>query len=126
MKCAVLIIVLSLFISGCESFQSLRAHSTRLAKRSSRVHLLPQLQQIATSIGPSVDSFAGSLQSNIALADEAVSLYSKVDKTGFIGFFATYIEEAIDFGQRVVGSYGVAIILFTVLGKRALSASDLS
>jgi hypothetical protein len=81
------------------------------------LHLLPQLQQVANSIGPSLDSIIDGLQTNIALADEAVALYSKVEKTGFIGFFATYIEEAIDFGQKVVGSYGVAIILFTVFGK---------
>jgi len=53
----------------------------------------------------------------------ATNLYSKVDKTGFIGFFATYIEMAIDFGHRTLQSaglqytYGASIILFTLLGK---------
>eukprot|EP01031_Cornospumella_fuschlensis_P029843 gene29843-36033_t len=57
------------------------------------------------------------------LAEEAVSAYSKVDKSGFIGFFATYIEVAIDFGRNVfrgVGiqnAYGISIIMFTLFIK---------
>lgn len=54
---------------------------------------------------------------------ENASPYSKVDKTGFIGFFATGIEIAIDFGHDMINklgvknSYGFSIILFTILGK---------
>jgi hypothetical protein len=54
---------------------------------------------------------------------EAVSPYSKVDKTGFIGFIATYVEEAIDLGHSlftslgIKNSYGYAIIVFTCFGK---------
>lgn len=53
---------------------------------------------------------------------ENVSPYSKVDKTGFIGFFANFIEIAIDFGHNalnsigVANSYGYSIIMFTILG----------
>jgi len=49
--------------------------------------------------------------------------YSKVDKTGFIGFFANYIEIAIDFGHNVLpgkNTYGLSIILFTLLSKSPL------
>ena len=63
------------------------------------------------------------MQSQLLLADEVVSVYSKVDKTGFIGFFATYIEMAIDLGNSlfetlgVNNGYGFSIILFTIFGK---------
>jgi YidC/Oxa1 family membrane protein insertase len=56
-------------------------------------------------------------------AEEAVSAYSKVDKTGFIGFIATYVEIAIDAfhsGLQSVGvqnSYGYSIMAFTLLVK---------
>ena len=52
-----------------------------------------------------------------------VSIYSKVDKTGFIGFFADYIEQAIDAGHRLIqalgvkSTYGYSIVLFTVFSK---------
>lgn len=52
-----------------------------------------------------------------------VSPYSKVDKTGFIGFFANFIEIAIDFGRNtfnsvgITNSYGYSIIIFTILVK---------
>lgn len=58
-----------------------------------------------------------------------VSPYSKIDKTGFIGFFANIIEISIDFGHDIIkkigveNSYGYAIILFTILGK--FSSTDL-
>lgn len=52
-----------------------------------------------------------------------VSVYSKVDKTGFIGFFANGIEICIDFvhtllnGIGVQYSYGISIIMFTIFGN---------
>jgi len=55
--------------------------------------------------------------------DIAASVYTKTDKTGVIGCFATYIELAIDFGHSmfnkigIVNSYGYSIILFTLLGN---------
>ena len=57
------------------------------------------------------------------VATEAASVYSKVDKTGFIGFIATYVEYAIDAGHDLFSSmgiknnYGYSIVLFTVLGR---------
>ena len=57
-----------------------------------------------------------------AASSAAVGLYTKVDKTGVIGFLATYIELAIDFGHTTLqkvglkNTYGVSIILFTLLG----------
>ena len=60
------------------------------------------------------------------VAAEAVSLYSKVDKTGFIGFLANYVEIVIDFTHNVIkglgveNSYGFSIILFTILSKCTL------
>ena len=65
---------------------------------------------------------------NIADADvvpaaPAASIYSKVDKTGFIGTCANYIEQAIDLSHTlflnlgIKNSYGFSIILFTFLSK---------
>jgi hypothetical protein len=72
-----------------------------------------------------------SLQSTFNLADAdvaaapagEVSLYSKVDKTGFIGGCANYIEQAIDLSHVLLqklgiqNTYGFSIILFTILSK---------
>lgn len=85
-----------------------------------QLKLIPELHQVFSQTGINVNGLASQVQQSLLLAEEAVSMYSKVDKTGFIGFFATYIEEAIDLGRSVVGSYGVSIILFTVLGKKSL------
>ncbi len=66
------------------------------------------------------------LTSSFFISDEQmqqVSAYSKVDKSGFIGFFANIIEQAIDLihvGLNKVGveySYGISIILFTFFIK---------
>lgn len=60
---------------------------------------------------------------SLLTAEEAVSIYSKVDKTGVIGFIATYVEVAIDFGRSIFqkispqNSYGFSIILFTMLSE---------
>lgn len=63
---------------------------------------------------------------NIADGDVAAapaSIYSKVDKTGFIGTCADYIEQAIDLSHTlfvnlgIKNSYGFSIILFTFLSK---------
>lgn len=76
-----------------------------------------------------VESYLNSISSHSILtsadevAAEAVSVYSKVDKTGFIGFFANIIEQGIDLGHtalQAVGvkySYGFSIIFFTFIVK---------
>jgi YidC/Oxa1 family membrane protein insertase len=54
-------------------------------------------------------------------SEEAASIYTKIDKTGFIGFIATYIEEIIDIFRGVFmaagikNAYGPAIMLFTII-----------
>ena len=69
-----------------------------------------------------------SFQSSLNIADgdvpaAAASIYSKVDKTGFIGTCADYIERAIDLSHElflklgIKNSYGFSIILFTFLSK---------
>jgi hypothetical protein len=82
----------------------------------------------------------GSLRTSILMADEdsaaavekvadaagQVSLYSKVDKTGFIGGIASVIETVITFFHETLqkvglkNSYGVSIIFFTMLGMWSL------
>jgi hypothetical protein len=58
-----------------------------------------------------------------AAAPADVSIYSKVDKTGFIGGCANYVEQAIDLVHNLLmkaglqNTYGFSIILFTVLSK---------
>lgn len=60
-------------------------------------------------------------------ASPELSRYSTVDKTGFIGFFANYIEQAIDLGHTTLqgaglkNTYGFSIILFTLLGASHLA-----
>ena len=64
---------------------------------------------------------------NAAVAAGEVSRYSVVDKTGFIGFIAENVENAIDFGHDMIknigvkNSYGFSIILFTFFGKKFYS-----
>jgi adenylosuccinate lyase len=78
------------------------------------------VQHVATTFGASSAHF---IQSSLSLADEvAASPYSKVDKTGFIGFFATYIELAIDAAHTLMqnigfgkNTYSYSIMLFTLL-----------
>jgi hypothetical protein len=84
-----------------------------------KVNLLPD----ASSIHHGLD-FVTNLehfQNSLMIAEEQVSRYSQVDKTGFIGFVATYVEMAIDFSRNLLqqagikDAYGYSIILFTVL-----------
>jgi hypothetical protein len=66
-----------------------------------------------------------------AVTDAATAVssspYSKVDKTGPIGFFADTIEQAIDLTSQtfknlgLANGYGFAIILFTILSKKFVS-----
>ena len=55
----------------------------------------------------------------VPVVEEEKGLY-KVDKTGFIGFFADIFEQAIDLLHNVAGgkgSYGIAIVFFTFLSE---------
>lgn len=64
---------------------------------------------------------------DIAPAAPAASIYSKIDKTGFIGTCADYIEQAIDLSHSlfvslgIKNSYGFSIILFTFLSEFGLN-----
>lgn len=76
-----------------------------------------------------LDHLSNILTNSFQLADAAVSAYSKVDKTGFIGFIATYIEIGIDAGRSlfqtfgIQNAYGPSILLFTIIGKNNLLLS---
>jgi hypothetical protein len=67
-----------------------------------------------TAIAPPVAS---------AVPDAAVSIYSKVDKTGFIGACADILERAIDLSHDLMqklgvkDTYGFSIILLTIFSK---------
>ena len=55
----------------------------------------------------------------LPVVEEEKGLY-KVDKTGFIGFFADIFEQAIDLLHNIAGgkgSYGIAIVFFTFLSE---------
>jgi YidC/Oxa1 family membrane protein insertase len=71
------------------------------------------------------------VQNSLVVAEEAVSQYQKVDKTGVIGFFADIIEKAIDFGHVSLQSagvkytYGFSICIFTLLSMFAQFISSL-
>lgn len=72
------------------------------------------------------DISAGSdvVTNTASAAVEAASPYSKIDKTGVIGFIASYVEIAIDGGHTLLQnlgvkySYGFSIIIFTLFGKK--------
>lgn len=63
------------------------------------------------------------MNSFMTAADAAVSPYSKVDKSGFIGGIANVIEGGIDLAHNTLssagisGAYGISICLFTALIK---------
>lgn len=75
------------------------------------VHLLPNSFNIADS-----DVIA-------AIPESPVSVYSKVDKTGFIGGCADVLEKAIDLSHDLMqklgvkDTYGYSIILLTIFSK---------
>ena len=78
---------------------------------------------------PTLDHLSTFQHSLYTAADEVVanvSPYSKVDKTGPIGFAAGYIEQVIDFFRDVLGKagiangYGFSIIAFTLISKSTI------
>ena len=94
------------------------------------LNLVSQLQHVDASIAPmrqsmllAVEEDAASAVEKVADAAAQVSIYSKVDKTGFIGGIAAGIETVITFFHETLqkvgleNSYGVSIILFTILGN---------
>ena len=87
-------------------------------------HLHPQLiNDHIPSFLLSLDDTTEAVANSASAAAEAVSPYSKVDKTGVIGFIASYVEGAIDGGHSLLQSvglkysYGFSIIIFTLFGK---------
>jgi hypothetical protein len=142
----VVLCTLSMSIHGFR-YQTSSTFTNRLKIRESKHHLamissLPELISHSQYLSDALDhmhmqSTVDSMlqHSSMFLSDDAVasnvaekastdvSVYSKVDKTGFIGFLADYVERIIDFshglikGLGVENSYGYAIILFTLLGK---------
>ncbi len=96
--------------------------------RKSSVHLLPEIHDMLTHSGKLLETLKdvqlhSFMPSAILMADEAASIYTKVDKTGVIGFLAGNIEICIDFGRTLLqqigvqNAYGLSIVLFTILGK---------
>lgn len=88
--------------------------------------LLTAVDEVASSASTAVDEAVTSVATTAAATAEALSPYSKVDKTGFIGFIATYVESAIDLGHNILNgigvknNYGYSIIFFTMFGKPIL------
>ena len=69
----------------------------------------------------SFDTTHNLVQNSLVVAEETLSQYQKVDKTGVIGFIADIIEKAIDLGHVTLQSvgvkytYGFSICIFTLL-----------
>ena len=139
------VIVYTLFMHKIEAFLSLPTrslsndvklrHYGKLSMVVSPVDVISHASVISDTINgmhaASIHVMDHFHQNSFYLSDDAiaevmpstdVSLYSKVDKTGFIGFLADYTERVIDFshdifkGMGFENSYGYAIILFTVFG----------
>jgi len=88
--------------------------------KSTAHNMIPELNEAFTHAQAhvDVDTMLHQFQQNsLMLAEETTNIYKKVDKTGVIGFVATYIEGAIDFGKSLFGSYGISIIVFTMIIK---------
>lgn len=121
------------FFATLHVVASFRFTSQTLTKRNHlKVALFNDIYDTVPSIMQAMDSslhfqtIANDIhQHSFMVADEAVSVYSKVDKTGFIGVIADYIERAIDFSHSLLeqgglkNTYGYSIILFTILVKIA-------
>ena len=113
-------------VQSSESATSSQLVHSNSAKYSSNL-VSKWHNSLSTSLVTS-DAVLSETETTTAAAVESVntSPYSKVDKTGFIGFFANIIEIAIDFGHDIINklgvqnSYGFSIILFTVLRKYLL------
>lgn len=103
---------------------SLKSRSYVLKARPSsfQLHASSPLQNDIFSFQP-FSTFLLSDEAIQAVSNEAVSTYSKIDKTGPIGFLANLIEQAIDLshsalqGAGVQYSYGFSIIIFTLFIK---------
>lgn len=115
------ILCLASLLSVILSYKQINFKNRLKLKNNIKLRLSPN---DLTEISSHVDVLMNQLQHNsLYIAEEAASIYSKSDKTGFIGFFATYIEIAIDFGNNlfnkigIKNSYGYSIILFTLLSK---------
>jgi len=91
-------------------------------------HLHPQLliNDHIPSFLLSLDDVTEATTKSASAVVEAASPYSKIDKTGVIGFIASYVELAIDGGHSLLQSagvkysYGFSIIIFTLFGKKTI------
>lgn len=91
---------------------------------SDSIHALHHaVDRIANTDFHALHSTLNIADAEVVPAAPAASIYSKVDKTGFIGTCANYIEQAIDLSHTlflnlgIKNSYGFSIILFTFLSK---------
>jgi hypothetical protein len=121
---ALLIILLSIPCSVAFRFAGKLSTSTKVLQNQRQLKLsmdLSNLDQLMTSLPNQLEHFKD--LPSLLLSEEAASIYTRVDKTGFIGFIATYIEVCIDLFRGVFkaagiqNAYGPAIILFTIIGK---------
>jgi hypothetical protein len=107
-------------LPAMSAFSTMRPTQRFTAGRSS-LNLIPEMHDVITQSAHHLGELSNHIQqSSLVVADaaaEGTNLYSKVDKTGFIGAIAEQIENAIDFGKGAVNSYGLSIILFTCLSK---------
>ena len=122
-RTAMLVPTLSLLLlaqSGLSLLPSpaLRAFSSRAAGTALRASPLDLLQSVEEAVQGHLST------QSLLLAEEAVkevSTYSKVDKTGIIGFVASGIENVIDLFHNLLNgfgieyTYGFSIILFTII-----------
>ena len=132
-----LLIARSVVLNHVFSFQLRANHALKPTNRYGLRSLqalddLHSVGDIGTHIAASMPMLQSKLQSILdsppsssflISAEEAASVYSKVDKTGFIGFIADGIEKIIDFGHETLkqtglkSTYGFSIIAFTIFGK---------
>lgn len=137
-----LLAVFASIATQSDSFRQISIRQNTVNKRVTELadfSILHDVGHLASYLGslhhgadvlPVVD--AHFMQSSLNLADAnvvadipsaAVSAYSKVDKTGFIGFCADILERAIDLSHDLMqklgvkDTYGFSIILLTIFSK---------
>jgi len=113
----IVVILLSIVNESHGFVSSSSSSSSLLLRKITKTKLIPN--DITSSLLLSDEGITKAVDT----ATGEVSRFSQVDKTGVIGFFADYIEKAIDLvhsllnGVGVEYSYGIAIIILTCLSK---------
>lgn len=113
-----------------DTVEDLISHAAAIDRKSVPAHAqkdVDDFKNVLMTMGALAMAVVG-FYATPALADAAVSPYSKLDKSGPIGFLATFVEAGIDLAHNGLSgmgmtsnTYGISIILFTLAIKLILA-----